>query len=63
MSTVYDGIGRTLGTDSLHIRDELSETELDYLERARRFVDDELLPAMACVEQLGAFALTEPEHG
>src|SRR3954467_14659696 len=46
MATVYDDIGRALGTDYLHIRDQLSASELDYLERARRFVDDEVLPAI-----------------
>src|SRR3954447_499791 len=46
MATVHYDIGRALGTDYLHIRDELTESELDCLERARRFVDDEVLSAI-----------------
>jgi glutaryl-CoA dehydrogenase len=44
MSPVYEGIGKALGTDYLHIREELTEHERDYLDRARRFVDNEVLP-------------------
>ena len=33
---MYEDIGKALGTDYFHIRDELSEMEVDYLERARR---------------------------
>ena len=36
---MYEDIGKALGTDYFHIRDELSESELDYLARARRFVE------------------------
>ena len=43
---MYKDIGKALGTDYFHIRDELSDEELDYLERARRFVEHELLPVM-----------------
>ena len=39
-------IGRALGTDYLLLRQELTDEELDYLERTRRFVDDEVLPVM-----------------
>ncbi|MBV8952702.1 MAG: acyl-CoA dehydrogenase family protein [Solirubrobacterales bacterium] len=39
-------IGRGLGTDYLLLRDELTHQELDYLDRTRRFVDDEVLPVM-----------------
>jgi glutaryl-CoA dehydrogenase len=46
MTIVYEDIGKALGTDYMHIRDELTESELDYLERTRRFVDDEVLPAI-----------------
>ena len=30
---MYEDIGKALGTDYFHIRDELSGQELDYLER------------------------------
>jgi glutaryl-CoA dehydrogenase len=43
---MYKDIGKALGTDYFHIRDELSDEELDYLERARRFVEHELLPVV-----------------
>ncbi len=39
-------IGRGLGTDYLLLRSELTPQELDYLERTRRFVDEEVLPVM-----------------
>jgi glutaryl-CoA dehydrogenase len=40
-------VGKALGTDYFLIRSELSPSELDYLERTRRFVDDEVLPVIA----------------
>ena len=40
-------IGKALGTDYFLIRDELSDAEMDYLERTRRFVDREVLPAIS----------------
>jgi glutaryl-CoA dehydrogenase len=43
---VYKDIGKALGTDYFHIRDELSQEELGYLERARRFVEHEVLPVI-----------------
>jgi glutaryl-CoA dehydrogenase len=43
---MYENIGKALGTDYFHIRDELSEAEVDYLERARRFVEHEVLPVI-----------------
>jgi glutaryl-CoA dehydrogenase len=43
---VYTGIGKALGTDYFLLRDTLSEAELDYLERTRRFVHDEVLPVI-----------------
>jgi glutaryl-CoA dehydrogenase len=46
MSLLVEEIGRARATDYLHIRDELTESELDYLERTRRFVDDEVLPVI-----------------
>jgi glutaryl-CoA dehydrogenase len=47
MSAISEiGIGRGLGTDYLLLRSELTAQELDYLERTRRFVDEEVLPVM-----------------
>jgi glutaryl-CoA dehydrogenase len=43
---IYSDVGKALGTDYFLLRDQLSEEELDYLDRTRRFVDDELLPAI-----------------
>jgi glutaryl-CoA dehydrogenase len=42
----YTDVGRALGTDYFLIRDQLTEEELDYLERTRRFVEDEVLPVI-----------------
>jgi glutaryl-CoA dehydrogenase len=39
-------IGRALGTDYFLLRDELTEDELDCLDRTRRFVEEEVLPVM-----------------
>ena len=39
-------IGRALGTDYFLLRSELTPEELDYLERTRQFVDEEVLPVM-----------------
>jgi glutaryl-CoA dehydrogenase len=39
-------IGRALGTDYFLLRDELTAQELDYLDRTRQFVDEEVLPVM-----------------
>ena len=36
-------VGKALGTDYFLIRDELSEAEVELLERTRRFVDEEVL--------------------
>lgn len=44
--TAYTDIGKALGTDYFLIRDELSASELDYLDRTRRFVQDEVLPVI-----------------
>src|SRR5258706_13850909 len=41
---VYTGIGQALATDYFLLRQELTASELDYLERTRRFVHDEVLP-------------------
>jgi glutaryl-CoA dehydrogenase len=43
---MYEDIGKALGTDYFHIRDELDEAELEYLERARQFVEHEVLPVI-----------------
>ena len=40
------GIGDALSTDYLLLRDQLTDTQLDYLARARRFVDEEVLPTI-----------------
>jgi glutaryl-CoA dehydrogenase len=40
-------IGKALGTDYFLIRDELSDAEIDYLERSRRFVNQEVLPVIS----------------
>jgi glutaryl-CoA dehydrogenase len=37
------GIGDALSTDYLLLREQLTDTQLDYLARARRFVDEEVL--------------------
>jgi glutaryl-CoA dehydrogenase len=39
-------LGASLGTDYFGLRDELSDAERDYLQRARTFVDDEVLPVV-----------------
>jgi glutaryl-CoA dehydrogenase len=43
---MYDGIGRSLGTDYFHLADQLTPEELDYLWRVREFVDEDVLPAI-----------------
>ena len=43
---VYTGIGKALGTDYFLLKDTLSKRELDYLERTRRFVHEEVLPVI-----------------
>jgi glutaryl-CoA dehydrogenase len=45
-ATTETDIGRALGTDYFLLRSELNEEEIDYLDRTRRFVDEEVLPAM-----------------
>ena len=41
---VYTDIGKALGTDYFLLRAELTEDERDYLERTRRFVEEEVMP-------------------
>jgi glutaryl-CoA dehydrogenase len=43
---MYEGIGRSLGTDYFHVGDQLTFQELHYLNRTREFVDDEVLPVI-----------------
>jgi len=43
---VYEGIGRSLGTDYFRIADQLSTEERGYWRRTRDFVDDEVLPVI-----------------
>ena len=53
--TGRDDIGRALFTDYLGLQDELTESELDYLERTRRFVDHEVLPVIGDYWQRAEF--------
>ena len=39
------GLGEALRTDYFLLREEFTPAQLDYLERARAFVHDEVLPA------------------
>jgi glutaryl-CoA dehydrogenase len=39
-------LDQPLGTDYLHLRDELAPEEINYLERTRAFVQDEVLPVI-----------------
>jgi glutaryl-CoA dehydrogenase len=41
---MYEGIGRSLGTDYFRIADQLTREEVGYWRRTRDFVDDEVLP-------------------
>jgi glutaryl-CoA dehydrogenase len=43
---MYETIGRAQGTDYFHIADQLTPEELNYLQRTRAFVDDEVLPVI-----------------
>jgi glutaryl-CoA dehydrogenase len=43
---MYETIGRAQGTDYFRIADQLTRDELDYLQRTRTFVDDEVLPVI-----------------
>jgi glutaryl-CoA dehydrogenase len=43
---VYTGMGLALGTDYFLLKSDLSTTELDYLQRTRTFVHDEVLPVI-----------------
>ena len=43
---VYTDLGLALGTDYFMLKSDLSTAELDYLQRARTFVHDEVLPVI-----------------
>src|SRR6476660_8706463 len=43
---MYTDIGTALGTDYFLLRSELTVSELDYLDRTRRFVHDDVLPVI-----------------
>ena len=45
-AAIETDIGRALGTDYFLLRSELTEDELDYLDRTRGFVEEEVLPVM-----------------
>ena len=45
-ATPTEDIGKALGTDYLLIRPDLTEAERDYLDRTRRFVEEEVLPVI-----------------
>jgi glutaryl-CoA dehydrogenase len=45
-ATTQLDVGKALGTDYLLLRSELTKEETDYLDRTRRFVEDEVLPVM-----------------
>jgi glutaryl-CoA dehydrogenase len=42
----YEDVGKALGTDYFLLRCELTEQEREYLDRARRFADEEVLPVI-----------------
>ena len=44
--SVETDIGRALGTDCFLLRSELTEDEAGYLDRTRKFVEEEVLPVM-----------------
>jgi glutaryl-CoA dehydrogenase len=43
---VYTNIGKALGTDYFLLKAGLTAEEMDYLERTRRYVDEEVLPVI-----------------
>jgi glutaryl-CoA dehydrogenase len=42
----YEDLGRALGTDYFFLREQLSSEQLEYLQRTRRFVDEEVVPVI-----------------
>jgi glutaryl-CoA dehydrogenase len=53
----YTDVGKALGTDYLLLRGQLSPDEIEYLERTRRFVDDEVVPAIGDYWERAEFPL------
>jgi glutaryl-CoA dehydrogenase len=45
-ATTQIDVGKALGTDYFLLRTELTDAETDYLDRTRRFVEEEVLPVM-----------------
>jgi glutaryl-CoA dehydrogenase len=45
-ATTHFDVGKALGTDYFLLRSELTDEEIGYLDRTRRFVEDEVLPVM-----------------
>ena len=43
---VFTGIGEALGTDYFLVKSELTKEEVDFLERTRRYVHEEVLPVI-----------------
>jgi glutaryl-CoA dehydrogenase len=70
---LHYSIGEALGTDHFGPREPFTPQQESYLVRTREFVDAEVLPVINGygeraefpwgLEKIGAFALTEPEHG
>jgi glutaryl-CoA dehydrogenase len=42
----YEDLGRALGTDYFFLREQLSSEQLEYLQRTRSFVDEEVVPVI-----------------
>jgi glutaryl-CoA dehydrogenase len=57
-ATASVDIGKALGTDYFLIRPELTDAERDYLDRTRRFVEDEVLPAIGAYWERAEMPLT-----
>lgn len=45
-NAIYDDLGKGRVTDYFFLREQLSHEQLDYLERTRRFVDEEVVPVI-----------------
>jgi glutaryl-CoA dehydrogenase len=45
-ATTHFDVGKALGTDYFLLRSELTDEEVDYLDRTRAFVEEEVLPVM-----------------
>ena len=53
----YADVGKALGTDYFLLREQLRPEEIEYLERTRRFVDDEVLPVIGDYWERAEFPL------